>query len=236
MHMLKDKYVDEGLVKRLSDEAKTDIEILRKAVERLRWAEIPVGTDEELRKVSDSDVDVRIDKAISDYQAEAKRMLLADDLLAEALRRYEQCRNELKGHVATIHRLLKKYEGVHVKFDSKSNAWWNEKELQECMATKSTHVYSDVDKALYTKLGAVVDSLNDLLQYEKDHQLTHVFEKEVNDPYNGIFGLYNREAKTYEISRERYDRMVKAGFVKEHEMTPEEVRRAEHYLRTGSYD
>lgn len=233
MHMLKDKYVDEGLVKRLSDEAKTDIEILRKAVERLRWAEIPVGTDEELRKVSDSDVDARIDKAISDYQAEAKRMLLADDLLAEALRRYEQCRNELKGHVATIHRLLKKYEGVHVKFDSKSNAWWNEKELQECMATKSTHFYSDVDKGLYQRLGVVVDALNDLIRYEKQQQLVHVLEKEVSDPYNAIYGLYDREAKVYSISRERYDRMVKAGFAKQHEPSEEEIAKMEHILRHG---
>lgn len=235
-HLLKDRYVDETLAKKLSDEAATDIERLRKAVARLRWADLKITNDEELRKVSDKDVDERINKAISDYRAEAKRMLLADDLLDEALRRYELCRTELKGHVKTVKDILSKYDTVHIKFSSDGRAFFDEKELKTCLTAKATHVYSEIDKGLYQRLGAVADAMNDLIRYEKDHQLTHVFEKEANDPYNGIFGIFDREKKEYSISRERYDRMCSAGFAKQHEMTPEEIRRAEHYLRTGSYD
>lgn len=235
-HLLRDKYVDEGLVKKLSDEAKTDIEFLRKAIARLRWADLKITTDEELRKVSDRDVDERINKAISDYKKEAQRMLLADDLLDEALRRYELCRTELKGHVKTVKDILSKYDTVHIKFSSDGRAFFDEKELKTCLTAKATHVYSEIDKGLYQRLGAVADAMNDLIRYEKDHQLTHAFEREVSDPYNGIFGLYNREVKTYEISRERYDRMVKAGFARQHEMSAEEIAKAQHFLRYGTYE
>lgn len=236
MHMLKDKYVDEALVKSKTEQSQIDIERLRRAVSRLKWANIPVGSDEELRKVSDSDVDDRINKAIADYRAEASRLMLSGELLEKALQNYAQCRGELKGHVATIHKLLEEYEGVHIKFSKDGRAFFNEAELKAYATNKATRTYGEVDKALYTKVGAVADALNDLLQFEKDNQLTHFLEREINDPYSAVIGIYDREKKTYTISRERYDGLVKVGFLKQHEMTPEEIKRAEHFLRHGTYE
>lgn len=233
-HLLRDAYKDERLEQLLTKKADSDITRLRKAIERLRWASIPVSSDGELRQLTDELANHRMDEVERDYRAEASRLMLSDELLQEAMRRYSDVRDELLLHVKTVKDILSGYSTVHFKFASDGRAFFNEKELKDYINEKSLRKYDETDKTIYNKLGQVIDALNDMISYEHQAQLVPLLSRECGDMRSPLFCLFDSKNEKFVINRDVYDQLKDAGFIKTHRLTEKERKDIEHRMRYGS--
>lgn len=235
-HLLNDKWTDEKLLKALREKSESDLEKLRKAVARLIWAELPARTYDDLKAINDAAVDNRIDGAISDYRKQAKTLMLSDELLTEALRRYEETRQELKGHVATVQSIIKSYPDVLIRIDKSNRAWFDDKQLDKCLTDKATFTYCEQDKAYYQKLGVLVDALNDLREFEDKEHITPFTEADTKNLYTGgIVNLFDRKTERYQLTRHGFATMKKIGLILVKIPDENEVREKWEKMRKGEY-
>lgn len=231
-HLLNDKWLDEALLGALRKKADADLAKLRNAVARLAWAEIPVKTYDELKAVSASMVDERIDEAVSGYRLQAKSLMLSDALLDEALDRYEDTRRELKDHVATVHAFIEHYPEVTIKVDRNNKAWLDSKALDKYLTDKATSTYSKLDKSYYTKLGTLVDALNDLCEFEEANNITPFATKDCQNPYTGgVVNLYDEKTGRYKLTRSLFCDMRRAELILAHVPTADEVQELRRRLK-----
>lgn len=224
-HLLNDKFVDTERAELLKKKAQLDIEKVRKAVARLKWAELPVGSDQELRELSHEKVDARIENAISEWKAQAAKMLLDPKSVDTALERYEETRQELTKHVDTLNSIMSEYKGVSFKIDSKGRPWFNEKELDNFIKESSTYFFTEVDKKYYNALGHMIDGFNELLTIEKDNSLLSFLRRDVQNPYSGgIVNLYDRSKECFRLDRTLFVRMKHLGLIMGHAPTAEDMK------------
>lgn len=225
MHMLNDKWLDVKMQQAMTEQSERDLKKLRAAVKRLAWASVPVSTYEDIQNVSDEQVDNRIDQAVSDWKQQAVKLMLDDDSMTLALKRYEDTRSELHGHVKTIKDMLEKYPNVPIKVDKNNVAYFDSKQLEAFIKDKATIVYTTDDKAYYQKLGALVDALNDLRTFERDNHLTPFSTKDTQNIYSGgIVNLYDAENDEYHLTRNLFAEMVHIGLVMGHIPTASEAK------------
>lgn len=218
-HLLKNTYKDEKLEQLLVKKADSDIVKLRKAVDRLRWASIPAGTDGELRQLSDELVNHRMDDVETDYREQAQRMMMAGDTVAEAMRRYSDVRDELLQCVKTVRNILTTYGTVHFKFSSDGRAFFSEQELRGYISQKSLRKYDETDKQLYSMLGDLADALDKLHTYEHVHRLIAFTDRLIGSVYEPLSNLYDFDRQHFQMNPTLYNQMLDAGLVGEAEIS-----------------
>lgn len=221
-HLLRDHTIDSDKLNLLRRQAEKDQQALQKSAARLTWADLDLSSDEAIRKLSDADIDQRIDQAITGYRTQAKALMLGDDKLDEALERYEDTRKELKQHLATIHRILDKYHDVPLKVDSHKRPWLDEKALEKFLISQATHNYNEQDKQLYSMLGDLADVLDRLHGYEHEHRLIAFTDRLIGSVYEPLSNLYDFDRQRFVMNPTLYNQMVDAGLVGEHEVSEAE--------------
>lgn len=234
MHMLNDKWTDPNKVALMQRQSDVDLGKLRESVDRLRWASVDVSSPEAIHKVSDSDIDNRIEEIKRDYSKQATTLILGADKVAEAMTRYDELAGELKSHVSTIHRILGRYDGVSIKVDSKGKVWFDEKQLKSFIEAKCTTLYNDIHKKYYSLLGQVVDALESLREFETGNQLHPLSDCIINDIRNPMSNLYDYKQEKFMLNRSIFSDMLRNGYVMQHELSEQERREIEHRMRYGN--
>lgn len=217
-HLLKDHTIDNDKLTLLHRQAEKDQQALQKSAARLTWADLDLSSDEAIRKLSDADIDQRIDQAITGYRTQAKALMLGADKLDEALERYEDTRKELKQHLGTIHRILDKYH-VPLKVDSHRRPWFDEKALEKFITKEATHTYNEQDKQLYSMLGDLADVLDKLHTYEHGHGLISFVDRLIGSVYEPLSNLYDFDRQRFQMNPTLYNQMLDAGLVGEAEIS-----------------
>lgn len=223
-HLLKDHWLDNDKLTLLHRQAEKDQQALQKSAARLVWADLDLTSDEAIRKLSDEDIDQRIDQAITGYRTQAKALMLGADKLDDALARYEDTRKELKQHLTTIHRILDKYHDVPVKVDSHMRPWLDGEALEQCLVSQATHNYSQEDKMLYSMLGDLADVLDKLHTYEHEHRLIAFTDRLIGSVYEPLSNLYDFDRQRFVMTPTLYNQMLDAGLVGEHEVSEAEFK------------
>lgn len=223
-HLLKDHWLDNDKLTLLHRQAERDQQALQKSAARLTWADLDLSSDEAIRKLSDEDIDQRIDQAITGYRTQAKALMLGADTLDAALERYEDTRKVLKQHLGTIHRILDKYHDVPLKVDSHKRPWFDEKGLGRFLIGQATHAYKEQDKQLYSMLGDLADALDKLHTYEHEHGLISFVDRLVGSVYEPLSNIFNFDKQRFQMNPTLFNQMLDAGLVGESEVSEAEFK------------
>lgn len=170
-HLLHDTYKDERKLEQYKKKALEDEEAIRKACEVLRYYRFKVATVEDVKSLNQHYIDTKVEESKQTYLKNMEGLFLSQESIDKTLAMMEEARvrgGEAADKVASI---LAEYEGVSFKMDSKGRIWFDRKQMEKHVTEKATCRVPAVLKGYYTKLGNVIDSLNELRQFEKDNNL-----------------------------------------------------------------
>ena len=82
---------------------------------------------------------------------------------------YNQTGATAEPFAVTIETILKRRQGFPLKQDSKGNFWFDEKTVKAWATEQATRHFSEDEQQYYTLLGEVVEVLNKVAEFERDH-------------------------------------------------------------------
>lgn len=231
-HKLRDTWVNGSKLKKEQAHAETDINALRAAVDELRENRYPVKTASDVLDINAETVRAFIEEGKADYLSRIDDKFFPQELLDAALNSFDKALNACVEAANTIYGILGHYSGVSLKMDSKGRVWFAEKELQAFIQEKCTERFTPEEKQYYELLGNVVDSLNALLDFEKQQGWVKFSLKEPwqNTPY--IQDAFRGDKEGYSISKETFLDLKKWEMICQKDATVgAERKKAQQFMR-----
>ena len=223
--MLKDHFVDQEQKQRLLIDAEYDRRRINELADNIRANRYPLRDVEALMALSPDTVTVWMTKSKQSFTEDAEKYYVPQKVIDERLVSMDEAEKRLSGYARQVQELLQKYDGVTISIDSKGHYWLDKKTLDVWATTKATIDFSKQDKEYYTLLGAVVDSLEALRQYEHANGLVY-FSRE--EPFRNTPSIQNyfkgeREKDPFTFTQKDFVELKQSGMILANDPYPDKM-------------
>lgn len=171
-HLLHDTFKDDKKLEELRKKSVEDVESIRKSCEVLRSYRFKVRTVEDVKSLSREEINKKVAESKQGYLDKMDGIFINQAQIDSTLAMMEEARKRGGDAAEKVATILSEYEGVPYRMDSKGRLWFDQKELEAFLNAKATYKVPAFLKEYYTKLGDVIDDLNELRKFEKDNGLS----------------------------------------------------------------